>query len=42
MMVGTAMTKKGVRQLLKASTKANGVKLRDLARDGVRGLKIFG
>ncbi len=34
--------KKGVRQLLKASTKANGVKLRDLARDGVRGLKIFG
>ncbi len=34
--------KKGVRKLLKAATAANGVKIRDLAKDGLKGLKIFG
>lgn len=34
--------KPGVRKLLRSATKQHGVKLRDLAKDGYRGLRIFG
>ncbi len=34
--------KPGLRRLLRTAAKNNGVKLRDLARDGLRGLRTFG
>ena len=34
--------KKGISKLLRSAAKANGVKLRDLARDGMTGWKAFG
>ncbi len=40
--VSNPTPKPGLRKLLKSATKQHGVKMRDLAKDGLRGMRIFG